>query len=102
MAALTTSERLTLGMLLHVWRRDAGLGLAALEGRLAQLLPASMVPSDETLRRYETDVFPAHGPNPVLVGAWARACGRRFEDLPPPIRKDLRLIRNNVFYSPAA
>lgn len=81
----TTVTVNSLGMLLKVWREDAGLTAREVAARATAMLPGTGDVSRATLYRYEANQFPASGPDALVLAAIARACGRRVGELPTEV-----------------
>lgn len=84
MAITTTVD--SLGQLLKVWRDSSGLTLKQLAAKATKVLPGSKRVSYGTLHRYEGDIFPDEGPDPLVLAAVAIVCERKLADYPDEIR----------------
>ena len=91
----------TLGALLRVWREEAGLRIDDRAEMGAGLLPPSYPVGRTTLYRYETNNFPKRGPDAIVIKAWAVACGRPDDELPPEVQDTEKalvgLLRKSCF-----
>jgi len=84
-------EAADLAALLRMWRAGADLSIDEVSARASQLLPKSLARvGRETIRRYERGMFPASGPDSLVVYAVAMACERPGSELPDQVIADLR------------
>lgn len=79
----------SLGMLLKVWRMQAGLGVDEMADLLAQAIGDDEPVSRGTVSRYEVDDFPKGGPKPLVLAAWAFASGRGLSEFPEDVRYEV-------------
>lgn len=81
-----------LDRLLRMWRAGADLSIEELTERVRALLPPGYAASDEKIRRNEKGIYPASGPDWLVIAATAVACGMQIGELPEEARRNVDLI----------
>ena len=77
---------------MRMWRAGADLTLKEAAAKASELLPHSYSMSYETVRRWERNGFPPHGPDPIMLSALVIALGHKIGELPEGSRADVEMV----------
>jgi len=80
----------SLGALLQIWRRQAGMTIEEMAAALAQILGKGEPTSVGVVKRYEADSFGKGGPNSQVLTAWAVISGHGLDEYPEEIRSQIQ------------